>query len=203
VGTETTGLNYYNFSENTFFTYWHLSDDPTSINSNAITSLFRDQQGIWLGTSTGGVNIYDSNLPAFAHYKTNAHSNAINAFAEDKEGNIWIGTDGGGLDLLNRTNNQITHYIHQPGNKNSLSNNGIVTLLKDLNGNLWIGTYGGGVNYYDKQNNRFYHYTQGGKETDLNTSNIYALLEDDEGKLWIGTLGACPVQNMPENFICR
>ena len=63
-------------------------------------------------------------------------SNAINAFAFDKKGNIWIATSGG-VSKFDGTN--WTTYTIQDG----LINNLVTDIAIDSKGNKWFGTYSG------------------------------------------------------------
>jgi serine phosphatase RsbU (regulator of sigma subunit)/streptogramin lyase len=182
-------LNYFEVSTGRFYSFWADAKDNQQLSSNSASVIFIDNQNIvWIGTNSGGINKYDPNLPAFVHLKTNPQTTSINGFAEDKEGNFWIGTDGSGIDHYNIKTGEV-YNISNNGKPDGLSSNGIVCLYTEKSGNLWIGTFGGGLNYYNVKENKFYHYIQGDKPENLSNNNIYSIVEDDDGKIWIGTLG--------------
>ncbi|WP_431217379.1 two-component regulator propeller domain-containing protein [Puia sp. P3] len=80
--------------------------DNTSLSNNSIYSIYKDPQAnMWVGTYSGGVNLYSRKANQFTAFR---HSSSVNSpgdnnilgFVEDRRGNIWIGTDGGGVDLF-------------------------------------------------------------------------------------------------------
>ncbi len=153
------GLNRYDGTK--FVVYKVSLIDSTAISGSWITAIYEDsRQNLWIGTYGDGLNRFVWDNEQFIHYqsdKTNPNSlsnNKINAICEDSNGYLWIGTNDG-LNQLNlntimdsQSSEQFfTHYHHEDGNMNSLSNNEILSLCYMPNQELWIGTYGGGLNY--------------------------------------------------------
>lgn len=64
----------------------------------------------------------------------------------DKDNQTWVGTRDNGLDYWDKTNQQFTHYRHEPTDSLSLSNDEVRAIFQDHQGELWIGTEGGGLN---------------------------------------------------------
>lgn len=193
VGTEN-GLSFFNIASGTFFNYTYEEQRPQSLNNSSICSLLLDSSGIlWVGTYSGGVNIYDRNLTTFAHYKNNRYNknslsyNVVTSFAECDNGDLWIGTDGGGLNRFSTRTNQFTRYSFQPGKENGLQSNAVLALVRENNDQLWIGTYEGGLSFFDAGRKSFRHYKKGNTAFDLSSDKVFSLLKDSSGNLWIGT----------------
>ena len=207
IGTEE-GLDLFNRTDDTFIPYHPKSNDPTSLSDGTIRAIFEDRSGtLWLGTDRGGLNRYnrkEDNFTRFTHNPNDPNSlsqNTVRAIAQDSSGVLWIGTFGGGLNKLvlsdnNKTNNKgsevflpekaiFTHYIHNPRNKNSLSNNSIQSIYIDKAGILWIGTFGGGLSRFDPKLEQFEHFTE--ENSDLPNNVIYGVLGDDKGNIWVSS----------------
>jgi ligand-binding sensor domain-containing protein len=105
---------------------------------------------MWIGTYSGGINIYYPNSKKFKHYKKIAENdnsvshNSILSFTEDDTG-IWIATDGGGINHFNVEDQSFKRYLNEPLNANSLSGNYVVSLTVDADLTLWAATWGEGV----------------------------------------------------------
>jgi len=110
--------------------------------------------------------------------------NRINCILQDSKGLMWFGTQEG----LNRYDGyQVTVYLHQPGDLNSLNDNIIRALFEDRQGVLWIGT-DEGLNKYHWQSDRFTGYQNDPDDPNsLGSNEIRVIYEDKAGELWIGT----------------
>ncbi|MEE9571612.1 MAG: two-component regulator propeller domain-containing protein, partial [Candidatus Neomarinimicrobiota bacterium] len=92
--------------------YRHEPDDPTSLSSDRVSSIYEDSRGtIWIGTWGGGLN------------------------------KIQI-TDNLSESVNTNSDVTFIHYKNNPDNPNTLSDDGVPSIYEDYSGNLWIGTYG-------------------------------------------------------------
>lgn len=215
VGT-TNGLDRFNSVTGTFVHYSYIdpaSDNNTPAPSNpanipgvgvkaqkisslVITSLYQDSLGrIWIGTSDGGLILFDSTSNLFTIYQhvedrpTSISSNRIKAITEAREGNLWIGTQQG-LDLFNPDTGQFTTFTHNENNPASIVYDSINVLMTDAAGNLWIGT-DDGLDRLAKDGKRFIHYQNDPSfPRSLSSNVITSIYEDRGGVLWVGTYGA-------------
>ncbi|WP_439484362.1 hybrid sensor histidine kinase/response regulator transcription factor [Cyclobacterium plantarum] len=189
------GLNYY--SENGGWQRFQANQkDPYSLSHNSIRPIFQDKKGgIWIGTYFGGLNVVYKDVPRFddstySKYVNNISHHVISSIAETRDNKLWIGTDGGGLNLLDRTNNQVKTFTHDPSNPKSLSHNSIKSIHLDGNEDLWIGTYLGGINLLKKNTSQFIHIKNDpSKANSLSDNSVYAIEEGEEGGMWFGTHG--------------
>ncbi|HNP23762.1 MAG TPA: two-component regulator propeller domain-containing protein [Panacibacter sp.] len=113
------GLNRYDGYR--FVVYHNDATDPNSLSDNHIKSIYEDNKGrLWIGTATGGLELFDRDTEKFIHFKHSDTSNntisdnLVTHITEDKEGYIWIIT-GRGIDRIvcNRFAAKNTGYRYQ------------------------------------------------------------------------------------------
>ena len=183
------GLNRYDGY--TFKVFRHDSQDPRSISSSFILTLYMDSKDrLWIGTNGGGLNRYDAQTEQFDRFtvkNSNLSNNAVSSITEDNDGNLWVGTHGGGLHRFNEPSQQFDHFKHNPNDPTSLGNNHINALYKANDGGLWIGT-SGGLSHYDPTLQQFSHHRHDSTNPhSLSQNTIHALYQNKQGQLWLGT----------------
>jgi signal transduction histidine kinase/ligand-binding sensor domain-containing protein/AraC-like DNA-binding protein len=100
---------------------------------------------------------------------------------QDPFGYIWFGIEAVGLCKYDGVEFQM--FIHNPHDKNSISNNFIWDIKSDKK-NLWIATESG-LNLYLRNKNKFFNFqTHNSNITDNWTASLYL---DSYNNLWIGT----------------
>ena len=122
--------------------------------------------------------LYRCKAGTFSSYTTRQglSSVAIQAYCEDRDGNLWMGTSDAGLNRLK--DGRITVYNQKDG----LPAFGVSAIYQDHLGTLWVGTAGGGLCQF--KGGRFTTYT---KAQGLSSDDISSITEDREGNLWVGT----------------
>jgi two-component system sensor histidine kinase ChiS len=192
-GTED-GLNRYNGY--TFAVYKRDPQDPHSLSTNTIRSIYEDSAGrLWVGTDGGGLDEFDRTTQQFIHHRHDPNDpnslshNTVTAIQEDAAGMLWIGTNDG-LNRLDPATGQFVRYQHDPDEPNSLSHDGITDIQGDLSGTLWIATYGGGLNQFDPVTEQFVHYQHDPVDPNsLSHDQVTTLTITRNGELWIGSMG--------------
>ena len=96
----------------------------------------------------------------------------------DQKGHEWIATDHDGLLCVNYAKHQLSQFIYNPNDENSLSGNALQKVYIDDKGALWVGTYKNGVNYYSDSATKFYTIPLG---------DVNSVTQDQNGNLWCGT----------------
>ena len=190
------GLNKYDGYN--FKIYKHNPLDSTSISDNWINSICEDNSGnIWIGTSGGGLCLFDSGKEQFITFKqnekdsNNVSQNRILSVFCSSSNMVWIGTDGGGLNRYDPVSKKFSYYRHDPENEKSLANDNVSVIYEDKSGVLWIGTRGGGLcQLIEIGDNKkvFRSYVHDvDKSKSLSNNYIQCIFEDRDGSLWIGT----------------
>lgn len=162
-----------------------------AVKNNYVLKLYTASDGyIWVGTQTG---LYTIHPGTFKINPFNGHSILkslgsvrVNAFLEDKSGNMWIATYNG-VYRYNQKDNRLDNFTVKQG----LTTNQCFNLFEDSKGNIYVGTLKGfsiikddKIRSYDRSNGLKYDYCEG-------------ILEDKQGKIWIANT-KCMIRFNPE-----
>ena len=171
-----------------------VRDDPYCLSSSDVRVLLEDSSGrLWVGTYTGGLNLYQAPQNSWLHYRAEAkineglQSDTVLALCEDRDGAIWIGTWGGGVNRFDPRLEKWNHYGHDPDDENTLSNNNVSSIIEDKNGIIWVGTQRG-LNRFDPETVTWKRYLKKDQTADQSACDIITCLrEDPGGYIWVGT----------------
>lgn len=181
VGTYE-GLNIYNAKEDRFDVILEQKD---GILSSCIYSIDEDINGnIWIGTELG-LNKLSKDFKVLETYPS--ESEIYNIFCDDENGFVWAGSDSSGLLKIDTKTKEVTQYINDIEDENSIPSNQVGAIIRDRKGNLWVGTTNG-LARYNKKNDKFDVYKN--KVYDKNSlvyNDVRSIIEDREGVLWVGT----------------
>lgn len=188
------GLNIMNRQSGTFRRLTPENEDEPTPSSTVIHELFESSDGVlWLGTGNG-LEYYDYESGEFHRFTgfddadSQFNFGVIQAIHEDREGILWVGSEGNGLFAIDRQNERITQYQHDPNDTNSLSGNTVFSIIEDSSGELWIGTGNDGINIFNRSAESFYRFQE--NRTDpfsINNNGITTIFESREDIVWIGT----------------
>ena len=163
------------------------------MNSNDALSLLEDREGgMWVGTSTGGVNRFPSEPPSFTAYRTEpGHPNSLDeeillSVLGDSQGILWIG--GSKLNRLDRKTGRYTSYRHNPAKPEGIPTGVVHAMAEDRAGFLWLAMWRGGLARFDRRTGQFKIYPHDSADSANRTyNNVLSLLIDHGGTLWAGT----------------
>ena len=200
--TSGNGLNRLN-PDGTFMRYLNDPNNPSSLASNNIASLFMDGDGtLWVGTGGyslpgAGLDRFNSN-GSFKHYRNDpANSQSLAAdnimsIYQDATGSIWLGLWGGGVDLFDPSLAlpYFSHSRNDPYDDQSLSADIVWDIYGDRSGVIWVGTLNGGMNKFAPLTRQFALYTHHPADPhSLGFNVIGGFYEDNNDGLWINTWG--------------
>lgn len=196
VGRFAAGLERYDPNTGKSRFIKHDPQNPGSIASNNVYTMFKDRSGLfWIGTGGNGISkfrLHGAPFKTFRKEENETHtlsSEHILSIYEDTFGFLWIGTRGGGLNRINRTTGHYKHYIANTEMAYGLRNNRIAAIEPANNGDLWIGTLGGGLQRYIRSRDRFEPFSRSTiNGVDLNDKIVFSLLRSRNDCLWIGTV---------------
>jgi ligand-binding sensor domain-containing protein/signal transduction histidine kinase len=196
IGTAGGGLSRFDRKSETFSSYRHDPEEPSSLSDDVVRCITKDYRGyLWVGTNNG-LNRFDPVTRQCVRYffdpldPQSLRHNSILSICEDRTQTLWIGTGRGGLEQFDREHNRFIHHQKEPGTPGSLNDNQVWCILEDHTGTLWIGTNDGGLNRLDAARRTFTHYTNDASDsTSISDNKVLCLCEDSNGILWIGTAG--------------
>lgn len=140
------------------------------------------EDNIWIGTYTGGAFLMmpeETTTTLLRHHKGEEPSLAddnVNAFCEQRNGELWIATDDG-INIYNPQNNRCRQI---------LAGNVVLSISIDYQDNIAAGTYGNGVFLLNSQGEILHHYLS--DNSSLPSDYLSTVLFDTDGDLWIGTM---------------
>jgi len=168
----------------------HRPDDPNSVVSNAINTIYEDSEGLlWIGTQNNGVCVYNSLQNKFyaVSYMNDrdqqpGFENVITIY-EDKQKNFWIGT-ANGLIKFNRKLRTTHTYRNIAGDDKSIAGNYISRIEEDEEGNIWIAT-NKGLSILNTSSGMFTSFTQ--QNSGISSNKITSFARQDKNTIWLGT----------------
>jgi ligand-binding sensor domain-containing protein/signal transduction histidine kinase len=186
------GLNMFDEQRGQFRTFRHDPDNPMSLSSSDIKSVYVDRSGtLWIGTESG-LNKYDRQTGTFKVFRNDPEhadklTNDVKSILEDNYGNLWIATSDGGVCIFDRQREQFTLFMNDPSNPGSLSSDKATVLYEDNARTLWVGTLNG-LNRFNREKQEFTAFKNNPRNANTLSSNgISAIFQDRSGSMWIGT----------------
>lgn len=181
VGTYE-GLNIYNSKEDRFDVILEQKD---GILSSCIYSIDEDINGnIWIGTELG-LNKLSKDFKVLETYPS--ESEIYNIFCDDENGFVWAGSDSSGLLKIDKNTKEVTQYINDIEDENSIPANQVGAIIRDSKGNLWVGTTNGLARYNEKNDSFDVYKNKVYDKNSLVYNDVRSIIEDREGVLWVGT----------------
>ncbi|HEY9113779.1 MAG TPA: two-component regulator propeller domain-containing protein [Bacteroidales bacterium] len=176
--------------------------------------VFKDSfQNLWLGTATGGLNLFNPEKERFLYIRNNSENkyslsnDLVISIVEDSKHQLWVGTTGG-LNKLNfplrrnmydflydsldlKTDSLFTIYTRQDGLPNDL----IYGILEDNQGHLWISTNKGIVKFDPSKPTpvlKMYDISNGLQSNEFNQNAFY---KNKKGEMFFGGIGGLNIFN--------
>lgn len=191
IATENSGLFEYNKQKKNTFPI-STSPKETNLNSDAVTCLYTDFTNIlWVGTTNGGVNKFDSNRNNFKYISLHTEElsrqsiNSVLALGQQDEEHLLVGLDNKGLHTYNQATGKILpHELSKQFP--DLKETPINTVLHDSKGFTWIGTYCKSMKVIGRQPEQDYINRLISQNLPP-TSSVKYIHEDSKQRIWIAT----------------
>ncbi|RZJ67726.1 MAG: hybrid sensor histidine kinase/response regulator, partial [Flavobacterium sp.] len=193
------GLNKFNAEKDNFTNYRSKDKNAT----NTITSLAETDQGIWIGTYGGGLNLLKPEANAFEKFALAkpmnlGRKNYIRDLYIDKNNLIWLATDEG-VTTLNPKNGQQRSI-------QGLEKYVIRAIKKSNDNEFWFATEENGLFRYQPTSGKLnvYRHSEQNKNS-LGSDLVRAIAFDQHKKLWLGGINGGldhldPVSNQFNNY---
>lgn len=183
------GLN--KFDGTNFTVYRYVPGDTTSLRTNEVLALHEDASGnLWVGTSGGGLSLYDRKKDLFKHYPTKAGTttltgnDVIRGICSDYRGRIWI-AQFSGLYMLDPVTQAITKQELRDETGRPVKTI-LNSIYEDRTHRLWIAT-DDGLFVYNLRSNTFRLYSNSkAASSGLTEGRIRTVAEDKWGNIWVG-----------------
>ena len=197
IGTEDGGLTCYNPRTGAFRNFTPDGSD-NSICYHNIHGLLADDDRLWIGTFTHGLNVLDVNTQKIIrHYKKtdDPHSlcdNSVFAIYRDDAGNLWLGTIYG-LALYNPQQDNFSKIAYT-------GNTFIYDIFQSHDGIVWFASFNQGLFRYNPRNEAwktFKHHPE--DEKSLPHDKVVSMYEDRQKRLWVTTEGGGFCRYNPED----
>jgi len=173
VGCNSKGLHFVNDSGVQQF------GAEQGLSSQNIFAIYETpNEDVWVGTGNG-VFVRQRGQASFVKMPTLAGT-AINAFHQDREGNVWVAADAG----LQRLAGGNVNAVQTLTKKDGLSDERVTSIVQDREGSIWVGTYYGGLNRLKR--GKFTTFTE---QEGLLGNVVYAICPARDGSIWLGMIG--------------
>ncbi|MBV8675441.1 MAG: PAS domain-containing protein, partial [Acidobacteriaceae bacterium] len=188
VGGGGSGVVRFDEPTGRFKHYRHNPDDPDSLISNNVYTIYGDRNGqIWVGQD-GGLSRFDPSTDSFTSYRPapdnpGSLANTVWVIYQDRSGTLWSGTWGGTLVRFDDKAKTLVNYTPDARDPHKLNGGGINSIHEDRTGTLWVGAMDG-LYRFNRQSGEFTRYTE---IQGLPSSTIRCILEDKIGRLWLST----------------
>ncbi|HTJ49007.1 MAG TPA: two-component regulator propeller domain-containing protein [Cyclobacteriaceae bacterium] len=193
LGTYHGGTFLFDKTDTAFDNISPYDEIKNSDESNAVLSIYKDENSLWLGTDGGGLMRKSGNSKQY-YKKSNKNSlagNVVLCMAKGKDDQLYLGTYADGLSVLNKKTGAFKTYNQQ----NGLGDNSVWVIYPDGDF-IWIGTNKGGLDQLDTRTGRFRHFTNTMKDDHTISSNtIRCILKDSRNKMWVGTVSGLNLYN--------
>lgn len=192
---DTYGIYCYHPKTNKTAHYTHLSNDSTSLYSNAITDIAEDSGGnFWIAHANGileklnaKTNMVTSRI--YTLKKLYPHEQFTTQISIDAQYDIWVYMNGGALGTF-YFNTKTNTYKHIDKNSigSKLNSNIVYNIVQDNKGLVWISTDHGGINLLDKKTFSIRYITNRADDhKSIAQNSITTLYKDNTGIIWAGT----------------
>jgi ligand-binding sensor domain-containing protein len=141
LGTAKGGLVRFNIIAGTATSFRHHDDDPASLSSDDVTTIYREPSGIvWVGTFGDGLNRLDPASGRTEHFTTASSglsNDTVFGILPDADGKLWMSTNGRGIDQLDPTTRKFMVYEASDGLQGNEFSQG--AFLRGKSGELFFG----------------------------------------------------------------
>ena len=182
IGTFSHGIDVLNLENNTWRNYQLNRDDSKSLEDNCVFALYVSKSGeIFVGTPFG-LSKYDPLNDNFI--RISEVRGFVYDMQEDGRGYFWVTTYGRGIFRYEPETRIWRQYLHEDGDRKSLSFNKVIDVYLDDMQRLWFATEGRGICRYNYETDDF---TTIDRSSGLPNNVAYGILDDKFGNLWVST----------------
>ena len=180
------------------FNHYMPDEHRNSLSYHNVHALCMDDDDLWIGTYTGGVNVLNTKTGAFRVYTTRGgdlttlDGTSSYAIFRDREKRIWV-TSMAGINLYNREEDNFIRVK----DLESLT----IDIDQDADGNIWFATQGKGLFKHNPDKKTWKNYLHSNAPGALVNDQVNCVLIDGNGNMWVGTMnGLCKYDAGEDRF---
>ena len=181
IASDDGGLNRFS-PKNRKFSHYLPLEGKNSLSYHNVHALCMDDDNLWIGTYTGGVNVLNlqtGTFKTYSAYQDNPASldgTSSYAIFKDRKERIWV-TSMSGVNLYNREKDNFTRIK----DLDALT----IDIDQDTKGNLWFSTQGKGLFKYHPEKQIWKNYIHDHKNPNsLANNQVNCVLIDTNGEMW-------------------
>ena len=182
IASDDGGLNCFS-PQNRKFSHYLPLEGKNSLSYHNVHALCMDDDNLWIGTYTGGVNVLNlqtGTFKTYSAYQDNPASldgTSSYAIFKDRKERIWV-TSMSGVNLYNREKDNFTRIK----DLDALT----IDIDQDTKGNLWFSTQGKGLFKYHPEKQIWKNYIHDHKNPNsLANNQVNCVLIDTNGEMWV------------------
>lgn len=179
IATEDGGLNYYDKSTG-------IISQPIKASYHNTHALLLDDNKLWIGTFSRGLDVYDFNTKKLKNYRhevdniNSLNDDCIFSLYKTKRGDIYVGTPVG-VHLYDRSKDMFKRIEG--------INEFIYDIKEDSDGNIWLASYQTGPIKYDIQEKKWIHYSKIRPHDPISSSKLTSIYEDSQNRMIFSSEG--------------
>ncbi|MBS6240156.1 MAG: response regulator [Bacteroides sp.] len=180
------------------FNHYMPDEHRNSLSYHNVHALCMDDDDLWIGTYTGGVNVLNTKTGAFRVYTTRGgdlttlDGTSSYAIFRDREKRIWV-TSMAGINLYNREEDNFIRVK----DLESLT----IDIDQDADGNIWFATQGKGLFKHNPDKKTWKNYLHSNAPGALVNDQVNCVLIDGNGNMWVGMMnGLCKYNAEEDRF---
>ncbi len=194
------GLLRFDIRYEQFVQYKANPDDPNSLQSDRVLTLFGDRSGtIWAGSFGHGVDRFTPAASGVQLMRAGSQPNRglpsplVWGVTETPDGMLWVATmDESGkaaLSRIDRSTGLARHFRHDPNDPHSIPTGSVLQVMTDRNGTLWVGGTGPvPLARFESATGSFRQFRYDPSDSGgLPSRSVGAMHMDRGGALWIGS----------------
>lgn len=188
IATDDGGLSCFNPQTR------HFSHIPTT--SNNVHALCLDNEELWVGTYTGGIDVINTKTSQHRNYSiikapnANEVETSCYSLLKDNNGIMWIGTMSN-IFCYDKATDSFRHIR----NVESL----IIDIDQDVDGNIWFSTQSRGLFKYTPQTGSWTNYRTDNNYNTLSHNQVNNLCIDDYNNIYVATVAGLSKYNRANN----
>lgn len=186
IATQRGGLDSYNYDTDTFRSYRHDDNDPSSLITDDVTSVSPAADGgIWVTTFWGGVDHLNPDTGVFTHYNASTVKGlpraAIWQVSDGGNGFLYVAHEHAGFSIIDLKRMTARNFVPDASDPYAIPAANVQCVYRDSLNNIWLGAASGLV-LFNPDDNSFVDFSQRHPSLAHSVSDIRQFADN---RLWV------------------